>query len=100
VLKIANRKAQQTRESVGTFYWPNGVTPEQWRWFRHPLPGESRAIEDIAIEELRILAHHFDHQGLTGENKVRAMAAECGVQRLSSTIRVRLEKALGSADGE
>lgn len=94
VLKLAPRRARRTDEEVGAFFWAKSGPPEEWRWFRTPQSSEGRPVEDIAIEELRVLASDLHARGYNGENCLREMAFRCGVKRMSSAIRARLESAV------
>lgn len=96
VVKLARRRARRTDEEVGAFFWAKSAPPEEWRWFRTTQSSEGRPVEDIAIEELRVLAGEVRAQGYGGEGALREMAFRCGIRRVSSAIRARLETAFGA----
>ena len=94
ILAVARRHAVMTREDVGTFFWPSKEAQATWSVFRQPPPGDARMVEDIPMEELRALYGLVTEMGLSGEDALRRMAAMCGINRLGSNVRSRLERVL------
>ena len=56
VCTIARRICRSTKEDVGRFFWPGDTDPDSWMTFRISHGNEPRAIDEIAIQELRALA--------------------------------------------
>lgn len=94
ILSVAMRHAVKTKEDVGVFFWPSKEALASWRVFRRPPEGETRMVEDIPMEELQVLRALVADSGLRGEDALREMAAWCGISRLGSNVRARLERVL------
>jgi hypothetical protein len=92
VERLARRVAQTTREDVGIFFWPEGVDLSRFDVFRRPPDGNTRPIDDIAIQELTALARELATVGYDDEEAIVAMARAAGLQRLRAATRPRLIK--------
>jgi len=95
VEQIAKQRFGNTEESAGTFYWPDGMTPDAEVSFRWPADEDSaRGVEEICEQELRSLARRVISSGKSGEEALIAMAREIGLMKLRAASRGRLEAVL------
>lgn len=94
VVEIASKAHRKTSEDVGDFFWPAHFTDGNMLVFRRPADdGSLRAVDEISLEELAALARAQAAQSLHGDALIYAMARELGLQKVSTQIRARLEKA-------
>jgi hypothetical protein len=91
---LASKKYKTTTEEVGAFYWPVDKGISDTMFFRRATEAFSRGVDEICMPELVALAREVVDSGKSGEEAVLAMVQELGLQRLRSTNRGRLEKAL------
>ena len=91
VCRTAHRICRSTKEDVGRFFWPGGADPDTWMTFRISNGTEPRAIDEIAIQELRALALLAEKDPRYQEEvPLVAMARIAGFQRLRASSRDRL----------
>jgi very-short-patch-repair endonuclease len=94
ILTIAETQGYAADESVGRFYWHPDQSPKTWHSFRTPTTDETRSVEEIPAEELQALAAELQRDKCDHESTIHAVADYCGVKRLSSAIRKRIDGAL------
>lgn len=94
VEQLARQAYKTTEEDVGTFYWPDSLTPGGEVEFRWPERDAQRSFDEVCMEELKALAVILDRQGLSDDEVLVGMARELGVMRLRAASRGRLETAL------
>jgi len=92
--QLARQAYKTTEEDVGTFYWPDSLTPGREVEFRWPARDTQRSFDEVCMEELKALAVILDRQGLSDDEVLVGMARELGVLRLRAASRGRLETAL------
>ena len=93
VLDLATSRYETTTDPGGMFFWPDGVSPDQWSAFRAPLSEEDfRSASEICFEELAVLARQIVAIG--AEDPAREMALAMGLSRIDSATRHRLEEVL------
>lgn len=96
VVRLARHFLQSTEEDVGLFFWPNGVTHEEWTLFRQPDGNtEPRSINEISEQELRALVLMAQKIAGRREDPWKVMARLAGVQRLRAPSRERIRQASG-----
>lgn len=80
--------------AVGEFYWPSHITDASSVICRRPADEASiRPVDEICGDELESLAGELRAKGKEGEALLHAMARELGLQKLTASSRLRLEKA-------
>ncbi len=94
VEEVARRLFKTTQEDVGTFYWPERLSPGSAVKFRPPAPDAQRSMDEICIEELVALAESVVSPAATDDEILVLMARELGISRLRASSRGRLEEAL------
>ncbi|MEA3413814.1 MAG: DUF3320 domain-containing protein [Pseudomonadota bacterium] len=95
VLKALPRELPTTREGTQLFLWPKGVEPDTWSHCRQLPAGETNRIEEIPLQELRVLVAELPSQGMNRSEKITHMAHRLGIRRVGKNVRERLEKSLG-----
>lgn len=97
VLDLAERTCHLQADIGGTgscFVWPSDASAQCWKGYRLPAAGDdSRAIEEIAAEELRAAA-----ADVHGGDVPLEVSRLLGVRRLSAQARARVEAALQGSD--
>ena len=91
---VARRLFKTTEENVGTFYWPERLSPGCAVTFRPPGPDAQRLMDEVCIEELVALAESVVSAAATDDENLLFMARELGILRLRASSRGRLEEAL------
>lgn len=94
ILRLVGKAHPTTQENGPRFYWPIGADPQTWSIYRRPTQGTYRKVDEVALPELRVLGRCVLNQGLRGEEAVRTMAAELGLQRIRETARARIQSVL------
>ncbi len=94
VEEVAKRLFKTTEEGVGTFYWPERLSPGSAVEFRPPGPDAQRSMDEVCIEELVALAESAAGATATNDELLVFMARELGISRLRASSRGRLEEAL------
>lgn len=93
VSSIAQNTHRMTIDDVGDFYWPSHLTDAANIVCRRPGDEAGiRPVDEISSEELAALARELHAKGKTGEALLHAMARELGLQKLTASSRMRLEK--------
>ena len=84
---------QVTQTPFGDFVWPPGNDPEEYHDFRVAADGESRAIEEVAPEEVVNAMAYLAAAGggIDAEELLRETLALLGGRRVTAQIRQRLE---------
>jgi very-short-patch-repair endonuclease len=101
VFELARVRYRTTDEDVGTFYWPEHLSPAEEPPFREPTDEDSvRAADEISLPELTSLARAVIAKGTGGEEVYRAMARKLGLQQLRAASRARLESAVRPLSSE
>ncbi|MEB0222977.1 DUF3320 domain-containing protein [Pseudomonas sp. 10S4] len=91
---MAQNAHRMTIDSVGDFYWPNHLSDSSTVVCRRPGDESSiRPVDEICGEELAALVWELRAKGKEGETLLHAMARELGLQKLTASSRLRLEKA-------
>lgn len=94
VSAMAQSTHRRTNDDVGEFYWPNQITDASAVICRRPGDEASiRPVDEICGDELASLARELRAKGKAGEALLHAMARELGLQKLTASSRLRLEKA-------
>ena len=94
VEEVAKRLFKTTEEDVGTFYWPERLSPGNPVTFRPPGPDAQRSMDEVCIEELVALAESVVSAAATDDENLLLMARELGISRLRTSSRGRLDEAL------
>ena len=91
ILKAANGTFAVIAEpDGGAFVWPNAEARATWQTARFPATDDDiRAVEDIALEELRAAINTA-----TSEDPIADAARRFGVRRLTAQSRIRMEQAI------
>ncbi|WP_397453700.1 DUF3320 domain-containing protein [Pseudomonas sp. NA-150] len=98
VMSFAQNNYRISEEDVGSFFWPHHVPDSNLVVFRRPGDDNNiRSVDEISSAELEALANELAGLGKEGEVLLHAMARELGLQKLTASSRLRLEKALVSA---
>ena len=84
---------KQTRDSAGTFIWPLDHDPAAARPFK-VIIGAVRDPTEVPIEQLRVLALDCGVGSREEAEVLVAMRDACGLQKMGTTVRARLEEAL------
>ncbi|POZ99508.1 hypothetical protein C4E44_34650, partial [Pseudomonas sp. MWU12-2312b] len=93
VSSMAQRTHRMTTDDVGEFYWPHHITDTSSVVCRRPEDEASiRPVDEICGDELASLARELRAKGKVGEALLHAMARELGLQKLTASSRLRLEK--------
>lgn len=93
VSAMAQRTHRMTTDEVGEFYWPSHLTDASAVVCRRPVDEASiRPVDEICGDELAALARELFAKGKVGEALLHAMARELGLQKLTASSRLRLEK--------
>jgi very-short-patch-repair endonuclease len=91
---MAQSTHRLTIDDVGEFYWPSQITDASAVVCRRPEDEASiRPVDEICGDELASLARELRAKGKAGEALLHAMARELGLQKLTASSRLRLEKA-------
>jgi very-short-patch-repair endonuclease len=94
VSAMAQSTHRRTIDDVGEFYWPNQITDASTVICRRPEDEANiRPVDEICGDELASLARELRVKGKAGEALLHAMARELGLQKLTASSRLRLEKA-------
>ena len=94
VSAMAQSTHRMTIDDVGDFYWPSQITDASTVVCRRPEDEASiRPVDEICGDELASLARELRAKGKAGEALLHAMARELGLQKLTASSRLRLEKA-------
>ena len=94
VSAMAQSTHRMTIDDVGEFYWPSHITDASAIVCRRPEDEASiRPVDEICCDELASLARELCAKGKAGEALLHAMARELGLQKLTASSRLRLEKA-------
>jgi len=91
---IARQRFKNSKEDVGTFYWPQALPPGSPVAFRRPPEEQQRSIDEVCMPELQALAQMCHDPVNTDDENLVSMARALGIQRLRAASRVRLEEAL------
>lgn len=98
VEQLTRERFASTEEAAGTFYWPDGTSPNTEVAFRWPCDEDNaRSVEEICEPELLSLARWVIGVGKSGEAALIAMAREIGLMKLRAASRGRLESVLDAA---
>jgi hypothetical protein len=91
---MAQSSHRRTFDDVGEFYWPSQITDASTVVCRRPEDEAGiRPVDEICGEELAALAWELRAKGKEGETLLHAMARELGLQKLTASSRLRLQKA-------
>ncbi|MGF6221970.1 DUF3320 domain-containing protein [Pseudomonas sp. YL-218 TE3947] len=94
VSALAQSTHRMTIDDVGDFYWPSHITDSSNVVCRRPEDEAGiRPVDEICGDELASLARELRSKGKAGEALLHAMARELGLQKLTASSRLRLEKA-------
>ena len=94
VSALAQSTHRKTIDDVGDFYWPSHITDSSNAICRRPEDEAGiRPVDEICGDELASLARELRAKGKEGEALLHAMARELGLQKLTASSRLRLEKA-------
>jgi hypothetical protein len=90
VINIAKRQRASTKEDVGSFFWPKGVSPETLSFVRvADRMDEMRNVKYICKQEIKGIA-----SVLSTGNDPKIWADKIGLQRLRQSARDRLTQVL------
>jgi len=80
------------RSPLGDFVWPLGVSPEEWREYRHTPAGCNRPLECIPPEEVRNAILDFVARGLSiaEDELLESLAELLDIKRMTTSVRERL----------
>jgi hypothetical protein len=93
VSSMAKSTHRTTIDDVGEFYWPSHIGDSSAIVCRRPGDEASiRPVDEVCGEELAALARELLAKGKEGEVLLHAMARELGLQKLTASSRLRLEK--------
>ena len=93
VSAMARNTHRMTIDEVGDFYWPSHLTSASDIICRRPGNEASiRSVDEICGDELAALARELRAKGKAGDALLHAMARELGLQKLTASSRLRLEK--------
>ncbi|MBV7510026.1 DUF3320 domain-containing protein [Pseudomonas sp. PDM25] len=93
VSAMAQSTHRMTIDDVGEFYWPSHITDASAVVCRRPEDEASiRPVDEICCDELASLARELCAKGKAGEALLHTMARELGLQKLTASSRLRLEK--------
>ncbi|MBV1838230.1 hypothetical protein [Acetobacter estunensis] len=84
-------------EYCGIFIWPPHFSPETDIPFPAPAAGESLDPATVPLAALVTLARALDGNGRSESDLLSAMRKACGMGRMGTATRARLEKALTQA---
>jgi very-short-patch-repair endonuclease len=84
---------KRTKDSSGTFIWPLDHDPAAARAFE-VINGVVRDPTEVPIEQLRVLALECGAGMQEDAEVLIAMRNVCGLQKMGTTVRARLEDAL------
>ncbi|MBS1001350.1 DUF3320 domain-containing protein [Acetobacter persici] len=91
----------RTQEEVGTFIWPETLSPEEPLAFKAPATGETLDPATVPLTMLVSLATTLLPTGLPDEELIATMRKACGMARMGAATRSRFEAALAlSRDGK
>ncbi|NHN85945.1 DUF3320 domain-containing protein [Acetobacter musti] len=85
---------RRTDEDPGPFLWPASMSPETGMAFPAPAKGETLDPATIPLAALTSRARTHLSAGLTPEATILALRTDCGMSRMGSTTRARLEQAV------
>jgi hypothetical protein len=91
--RLAQLHYEANSEEIGTFYSMKTRDAGETLRFRRPSVGTARAVDEIAMVELRALVAELQAEGHGRQSGVTAMAREIGLRKVSAVSRLRLEKA-------
>ena len=74
---------------LGWFSGLRAVITSEWSVFRYSENG-SRPVDEISIQELKLLAGELEFDTGSQEKKVAAMARLIGIKRLKADVKERL----------
>ncbi|MFT9331047.1 MAG: DUF3320 domain-containing protein, partial [Acetobacter persici] len=84
----------RTQEEVGTFIWPETLSPEEPLAFKAPATSETLDPATVPLTMLVSLAKTLLPTGLPDEELIATMRKACGMARMGAAIRSRFEAAL------
>ncbi|WP_086652647.1 DUF3320 domain-containing protein [Acetobacter malorum] len=84
----------RTQEDVGTFVWPETVSPDAPLAFKAPTPHETLDPATVPLAMLVSLAKTLLLTGLPDEELITTMRKACGMGRMGAATRARFEAAL------
>lgn len=84
----------RTQEDVGTFLWPEALSPDVALPFQPPVPPETLDPATVPLSRLVSLARTLLATGLPDEELIATMRKACGLARMGAATRARLEAAL------
>ncbi|RON51841.1 DUF3320 domain-containing protein [Pseudomonas frederiksbergensis] len=94
VSAMAKNTHRVTVDDLGEFYWPSRHPDVSTLVCRRPVDETGiRPVDEICSDELLALARELRAKGKAGEALLHAMARELGLQKLTASSRLRLEKA-------
>ncbi|MDQ0122044.1 hypothetical protein J2W17_000989 [Pseudomonas lini] len=94
VSAMAKNTHRVTMDDLGEFYWPSRHPDASTVVCRRPGDETSiRPVDEICSAELMALARELRAKGKAGRALLHAMARELGLQKLTASSRLRLEKA-------
>lgn len=94
VIAQASRRHKISKESIGTFYWPDQIDPDQLFPFRSWDSEMDRSVDEVSIRELGWLARDIRRFFVDDESAASQMARVLGLQRLRQSTRDRLLEAV------
>lgn len=93
VSSMAKSTHRTTIDDVGEFYWPSHIADSSAIVCRRPGDDASiRPVDEVCGDELAALARELLAKGKAGDVLLHSMARELGLQKLTASSRLRLEK--------
>ncbi|WP_395494538.1 DUF3320 domain-containing protein [Acetobacter sp. KSO5] len=89
----------RTQEDVGTFIWPENLSPDAPLPFKAPAPQETLDPATVPLAMLVSLAKTLLVTGLPDEELIATMRKACGMGRMGAATRARFEAALARSRG-
>jgi very-short-patch-repair endonuclease len=99
VLSLAIERFKTSTEAVGTFFWPDGHSPDRPFPFRKWQENVDRPPEEISIQELVSLGIATMQICDDLDESLILMARKLRLSRLRANTRLRLDEAIRSAKG-
>ncbi|WP_062377042.1 DUF4011 domain-containing protein [Demequina pelophila] len=95
-------RERRERTPLGTFVWPEGVTPESYAGFRPTPDGVDRPLDEVSPHELAnaMASVARSAHGIEAEELMRETARVFDFSRLTARVRGRLEGVLAWATAE
>jgi very-short-patch-repair endonuclease len=91
---LTKGKFHTSPEAQQTVFWLSREAHENWRAFREPGAGDARTVDEIPLDELRVLASIVRRKETDPETILRLMAKHCGISRIGENVRARFGQAL------